>query len=158
MRQAERVFPPDASSVRSARRFSAEVLASWSATDFEWVAGLVLSELATNAVLHASTPFTVTLILSDGSLRLEVRDGSSRRPGVRNYGPDATTGRGLALVRDVSRAWGTHRDAGGKVVWSELVSHDVATDDVEVADVETLLAAFEDGGRPAPGGPRASAA
>ena len=61
---------------------------------------LVVSELATNAVLHAHTAYEVHLILSDDSLTIEVRDGSVLAPAMRRYGTDATTGRGMEPRRD----------------------------------------------------------
>lgn len=44
---------------------------------------LVVSELATNAVVHAHTPFTVRLSCENGSLVLTVRDGSTSAVFVR---------------------------------------------------------------------------
>jgi hypothetical protein len=68
-------------------------------------------------VLHARTDIVVRLIRLDGSLRIEVGDGSLRAPMARHYAADATTGRGLALVDTLAREWGVDVEEDGKVVW-----------------------------------------
>jgi anti-sigma regulatory factor (Ser/Thr protein kinase) len=119
--QAQVELPPSADSVRTARRFLRETLASWDAEPLEWTASQAVSELVTNAVLHAGTPITVTLTLpGDGRLRVEVGDGSPRVPQQRRYGQRATTGRGIALVAGLAEAWGVETRPGGKTVWCEL--------------------------------------
>lgn len=120
MPHAEVTLTPSASSVGAGREFLARTLAQWGCDDVEWPAMLVLSELATNAVLHAGTDFTVSLDLLDDALRLQVRDGSRRTPRVRHYGLDATTGRGLELVGTLAREWGVEPDGSGKTVWCVL--------------------------------------
>ena len=82
---------------------------------------LVASELATNAVVHARTPFTVTLSSERGSVLLDFRDESiaaavrSARPGL-DLG-----GRGLVIVAMLSQDWGTSTDAhGSKSVWASF--------------------------------------
>ncbi len=110
------------SSVPSARHFVrfqlCEHLLSHLTDDVE----LVASELATNAVLHARTAFRVTLKRSGQTLRLEVEDGSRAEP-VRVVAQvfDETGGRGMAIVRLLTRDWGVDRHAGGgKSVWAEF--------------------------------------
>ncbi len=118
-------LPASSASVGRARSFLVQTLREWSATALEWEAAQVLSELATNAVIHAATTFTVRLELTGdvalaAELRLEVRDGSRRVPRARHYGLSATTGRGLALVGALTRSWGVEPDADGKTVWCLL--------------------------------------
>lgn len=82
---------------------------------------LVVSELATNAVAHAQTPFTVTLSSANGSVRLAVQDESTLA--LRRSAPDDMdmSGRGLILVESLSQEWGTSTDAGGfKSVWASF--------------------------------------
>ena len=136
MRLAERTFPPASRSVAAARRFVSETLATWSADGLAWASQQIVSELATNAVLHAASPFTVALGLSDGVLRIEVGDESARAPRQRHYSDEATTGRGLSLVASIARAWGVTQGASGKRVWCELVSEG------ERADAEIDLDSF----------------
>lgn len=108
-------------SVPVARRFVRETLASWGVEDrFEWVATTVVSELTTNAVLHARTGFTVRLTLTDDALRIEVSDGSPRIPVPRQFDRHATTGRGLRMLGSLSPAHGIEPTPTGKTVWAEL--------------------------------------
>src|SRR4051812_17068818 len=82
---------------------------------------LLVTELSTNAVLHAATPYRVTLDQrDDGTVRIGVSDGSPRKPRAREYGVDATTGRGLGLVGSLAAAWGTSSLPYGKTVWCDL--------------------------------------
>src|SRR5512144_118320 len=82
---------------------------------------LVVSELATNAMVHARTPFTVTLSAGDCTVLLAVQDGSTTVP-VKAV-PQVTDmrGRGLVLVEQLSREWGANTDgAGSKSVWASF--------------------------------------
>ena len=84
---------------------------------------LVASELATNAVVHARSPVTVTLAASDCTVLLTVRDDSPSVP-VR-AAPQATDmrGRGLLLVELLSREWGVNNDgSGSKSVWASFAT------------------------------------
>jgi two-component sensor histidine kinase len=82
---------------------------------------LTVSELATNAVEHAGTPFTV-LLQGDGVLVLLTLDDSS--PGVPVElppGAASTGGRGLAIVGRLSHDWGVVRTHGThKSVWASF--------------------------------------
>jgi len=113
----------DPASVGRARLFCATTLEGWGA-DTELVAtcSLLVSELASNAVLHARTPFTVALEHRE-RLRVEVLDGDPRPPHPCDYRVDALSGRGLHLVEALARASGTTTSAGGKSVWFELDWH-----------------------------------
>lgn len=122
-RSGEQVLPAATSSVPDARRFVRTTLRSWECEDLADAAALVVSELATNAVLHARTPFTVRLLLdARGGVRLEVVDGSPRRPDRRTHSADAATGRGLAIVAELSEAWGVDVTDDGKTVWADLAA------------------------------------
>jgi len=82
---------------------------------------LVVSELATNAMVHARTPFTVILSASDGTVLLTIRDGSNSVPV--GAVPQATDrrGGGFLLVEQLSHAWGANTDgAGSKSVWASF--------------------------------------
>jgi hypothetical protein len=81
---------------------------------------LVTSELATNAVVHAGTPFSVA-VRSDGSgVRISVHDTSPMQPVMRDHNPVALAGRGLRLIAMISQAWGVEYGPDGKTVWAEL--------------------------------------
>jgi GAF domain-containing protein len=89
-------------------------------TEVAECAALLTSELVTNAVLHASTPLSVTLHMLSDRIRIDVADGSPVVPAVKEYGPDAATGRGLTLFNTLASDWGVHTVPGGKIVWFEL--------------------------------------
>jgi two-component sensor histidine kinase len=82
---------------------------------------LVASELATNALLHAQTAFSVTLAATDQTVLLTVRDDSPALPTRRAAQAMDPSGRGLDIVRIVSHDWGTNEDgAGSKAVWASF--------------------------------------
>src|SRR5262249_42586088 len=109
--------PATPASAGAARRFMLEASLAWS-LDATHVHAflLVVSDLATNAILHAMTPFRVTLRHVNRDVRIEVADGSGAMPVVRHYADDATTGRGLALVMASSRQWGVTTNSDGKII------------------------------------------
>lgn len=84
---------------------------------------LVASELATNAMAHAQTPFSVTLSQTDGSVLLTVRDGSSTVPvGALPQVLDSG-GRGLMIVELLSQEWGVTTDGpDAKGVWASFAT------------------------------------
>jgi anti-sigma regulatory factor (Ser/Thr protein kinase) len=82
---------------------------------------LVASELATNALVHAQTAFTVTLEASEQTVLLTVRDNSPALPSRRATRAMDPSGRGLTIVAIISRDWGTDEDrAGSKAVWASF--------------------------------------
>ncbi len=83
-------------------------------------AQLVVSELATNAVIHAGTPFSVAVRCDGSAVRISVHDWSPLQPVMRDRNPRATSGRGLRLIAMVSQSWGVEYTADGKTVWAEL--------------------------------------
>ena len=113
-------LPPDATSAGRARRLVGEVVREAALDDLADAALLLVSETVTNAVLHAATDIELTVVADEGSLRVEVRDGSSVLPGVRHYEEEATTGRGVGLVELLATSWGVEPEPGGKTVWFTL--------------------------------------
>jgi anti-sigma regulatory factor (Ser/Thr protein kinase) len=84
---------------------------------------LVVSELATNAVAHAQTPFSVILSRADGSVLLALQDESPSVPAKAAPNVMDMSGRGLLLVELLSEAWGTSSDRHGfKSVWASFPS------------------------------------
>ena len=106
----------------AARRFVSSVLARrpYEGRVSGGDAKLVVSELATNAVIHAGTPFAVSVRCNGPSVRISVRDWSRTQPVLRNRGPASPSGRGLHLVTALTKAWGVDSDPDGKAVWAEL--------------------------------------
>lgn len=113
-------FPADPRSVGEARRALRSALAEWGFGAGAADAAQVVTELATNAILHAGTPFTLAVTAEDGAVRVAVSDGSPRRPVRRRGSAQATTGRGMAVVEALSTVWGVDDHPGGKTVWCVL--------------------------------------
>jgi anti-sigma regulatory factor (Ser/Thr protein kinase) len=82
---------------------------------------LVVSELVTNALVHAQTPFKVTVQVLEQMLLLEVEDGSPTAPFLVGARVLDTGGRGVAIVNLLSHDWGVDASTdGGKSVWAEF--------------------------------------
>jgi PAS domain S-box-containing protein len=112
-----------AEGVSGARRFVRAALdAVGAAPEQADVAILLVSEVASNAVLHARTSIEVRVMASDRWIRIEVRDGSRVLPSISDHDSDGMTGRGLVLVASLASSWGARPDPGGKVVWFEIGS------------------------------------
>ncbi|MEO5983333.1 MAG: MEDS domain-containing protein [Pedococcus sp.] len=118
--QRAEVFVPAGAAVTAARRFVSATLESWDLDHIAPDALLVVSEMATNAVLHAESPFQVFLHHSPGVLHLSVRD--AQRGWFEQGSPTAAevNGRGVSIVEAVADRWGCDAVSDGKVVWAEL--------------------------------------
>lgn len=81
-----------------------------------------MSEVVTNALLHAGTDIVLRLETTGNRVRVEVWDASPLPPSMRHYGDSALTGRGLGLVDALAAAWGIRSESEGKTVWFELAS------------------------------------
>jgi anti-sigma regulatory factor (Ser/Thr protein kinase) len=113
-------FPPEPASAARARRFVDSTLRSWSCDRLLDIATLLVSELVSNAVLHAGTVIHVVISMHGELVRIEVHDANARNPIRKHYSSLATTGRGLLLVERMARDWGVDHDSEGKSVWFEL--------------------------------------
>jgi anti-sigma regulatory factor (Ser/Thr protein kinase) len=113
-----RQFDPDAVSAREARAFVAAALPDLEGLDTR--VALAVSEVASNAILHARTPFTVCVLVDAARVRVEVTDQDPRIPVRQDYATDSVTGRGLAIVEELSDRWGADRRDGDKTVWFEI--------------------------------------
>jgi anti-sigma regulatory factor (Ser/Thr protein kinase) len=88
---------------------------------------LVASELATNAILHAQTAFTVALQGDNQSVLLTVRDGSPLVPPVVAAPLMDEAGRGIGIVAHLSHSWGTTTSPKGtKSVWARFDEHPIS--------------------------------
>lgn len=114
-------LPAHPASSRAARSFAAEHLRSWGCDHAVDDATLLVSELVTNAVLHARAPVDVVVRKSRSAVRVEVFDEGGGNPLVGLSESDSLQGRGLGLVQAVAHRWGVTEDGdGGKTVWFEL--------------------------------------
>lgn len=112
-----RRFRNDPESVPAARRFTTDALQGVP-TDVLDSVELMVSELATNCVRHASTQFDLTVSRQRGTIRIEVTDRGGGTPAMRSPAPDEPSGRGLQIVNMFSQSWGVdHPSAAGKTVW-----------------------------------------
>lgn len=120
-REVSREFDPVGATAHAARSFLQEALEHWGyAGTLLDDARLVISELVTNAVIHADTPLSVSVRAERAGVWLSVRDGSPTMPTPRAPSPRTASGRGLQLVAALSRDWGVEPTRDGKVVWAEL--------------------------------------
>ena len=118
--EARETFPGAPESAGRARRFAARTLAAAGRPEAAEVTVLLVSELVSNAVLHAGTEIAVVVRIQPDRLSVEVHDGGAGRPVRRRYSNLSGTGRGLMLVEELARDWGTVVTDTGKFVWFEL--------------------------------------
>jgi anti-sigma regulatory factor (Ser/Thr protein kinase) len=111
------VLPPVTASVPAARHFVDRALP---ATCWADEVTLLVSELASNAVRHAGTDFTVTLQCDGSVVRIEAHDADPALPVASTPAVDAVTGRGLMIVDALADRWGVEPTTTGKMVWFEL--------------------------------------
>jgi anti-sigma regulatory factor (Ser/Thr protein kinase) len=114
-------LPNDPGAIKVARDAVAAVLreAAWPEHMID-VARVVTSELVTNAVIHARTPFRVSVRV-DGSAWIRVADSAgSALPALAEPGRARPGGMGLYLVEAMAGAWGVDRHGSGKVVWARI--------------------------------------
>lgn len=111
-------FPPQRASVAAARQFVTDRLVDAGATSVLDEARLLVSELATNAVVHAATDFSVSVHIGAGRVYVEVRDGDPLGIEVVDHLPGMPVrGQGLRIVGRLAGEWGSRSEDHGKVVW-----------------------------------------
>jgi anti-sigma regulatory factor (Ser/Thr protein kinase) len=124
--RAQLRLEPAAVSARQARRFVSEILRRWGQESLIDPTTLLVSELVTNAVVHARSEVELAVMkaaAADAALRVEVRDSSARQVRLGEFEAEALSGRGVALVDAVAARWGVEYAASGKLVWFELEPH-----------------------------------
>ena len=115
---------PEPASATQARSLTREQLASICPPDTLDTIALLVTELVTNAILHARTPVQLQIETRSDRVRLSVQDASNRQPELRSFASDAVAGRGLALVEALASSWGVEATPSGKVVWCEIALND----------------------------------
>ena len=114
----EQIFEPRPSEIGEAREFVHQALVDELPNTQDIV--LMTSELATNVVQHAQTPFVIRVIVEDFAVRVEVGDGDSEVPVIDEKGTDATGGGGLQVVNELATSWGVETHKYGKRVWFQV--------------------------------------
>jgi DNA-binding NarL/FixJ family response regulator len=117
---------PELQSAGRARKFVDETLRRWDCGEQLDVVTLLVSEVVTNAIVHAGTEVEVSVELRDEAVRIEVTDKEVGLPKPRDAAEEDTSGRGLALVEAMASDWGVEARPGGKVVWFEVPRLDEA--------------------------------
>jgi PAS domain S-box-containing protein len=124
----DRTLPPHPTSPGAARRLVAQALRDADLPDLDDSCRMAVSELVTNALVHAGTDLRVAVRVEHGCVRVEVHDGSPHLPVRREYSSSSGTGRGLGIVADLVDDWGAYRVAAGKVVWFLLYAQPQSDD------------------------------
>ncbi len=116
-------LPPLTTSPAIARSLVEYACHAWRLDDLTDRARLIMSEIVSNAVVHARTDLDVTVVLRRDYLILQVRDRSLNEPRAPEVDPDspyAEHGRGLRLVDTLATSWGSSLGEHGKTVWVSL--------------------------------------
>jgi anti-sigma regulatory factor (Ser/Thr protein kinase) len=120
--EADWSFAADTSSVGHARDMVADFFSRHQLAELAEDVRLLVSELATNAVVHATTSFRLSACIAKTIARVEVTDLDLAAPSVRTPAPGDFGGRGLLIVEAVATRWGVEPlpDTDGKIVWFEF--------------------------------------
>ncbi|MFD7055130.1 ATP-binding protein [Streptomyces mirabilis] len=111
-------LPADPVVVVDARRRATDQLMTWGLQEAAATTELIVSELVTNAIRHASAPIQLRLIRNT-ALICEVSDAISTSPHPRRARDLDEGGRGLFLVGQLTERWGTRHTLTGKTIWAE---------------------------------------
>jgi two-component sensor histidine kinase len=114
-------YLPVATTPGDARRDVATYLMPWALDGLTPVATLVVSELVTNALVHAPGPIGLRAAIRGDVLHIAVEDTGIGVPRCRE--PDEHGGRGLQIVAALALDWGINLledGRGGKATWAQL--------------------------------------
>ncbi|MGW3244351.1 SpoIIE family protein phosphatase [Streptomyces sp. NPDC001070] len=110
--------PDDPAAVSALRSAITRRLQAWNLDELAFTTELIASELITNAIRHGAGPVQARL-LRDRALVFEVADASDTSPRLRRAATTDEGGRGIFLVAQLCRRWGTRYTEQGKVIWTE---------------------------------------
>jgi hypothetical protein len=124
--RADRTFVPGKGAPSEARALIGDVCRAWRIPEALDSALVVLSEMVTNAIVHASGLVHVTAVLRRPHLHLVVRDHSTEPPRrAPTLGPSLSlSGRGLPLLDAMCTSWGYLSNDTGKAVWARVRVHE----------------------------------
>ena len=115
-----RTFAGTRDDTRAARGFVLGMLGPWRGEQLAADTALVVTELATNAVLHAGSPFSVSLALAPDTIRISVGDTLPLGLPGEDHELAAAPGHGLGVIAAMATRWGVETAPTGKAVWAEL--------------------------------------
>ncbi|MFI8085275.1 SpoIIE family protein phosphatase [Kitasatospora sp. NPDC086009] len=129
--RAAATFEPVGRSASAARSFVRDALLGWGLPEIVDDAVVLVSELVTNAVVHAGTAAEVCCLREEETVRIEVTDHHPERglpsfadvpvtASERYADPDGEGGRGLLMCSALAERWGVEYSAGRKTVWFRL--------------------------------------
>jgi len=114
-------LPADVRSAGAARRMVRHALEGWCDEVLVDDVALCVSELVTNAVVHAQSAPRVVVHVRSALVHIEISDDSESLPVPRGAGPEDTSGRGMSILGTLSDRWGSYRrGGGGKTVWFDV--------------------------------------
>jgi len=111
---------------RLARNFVGATVRGWGLGDVGELAELLVSEVVTNAIEHGGSGGSVEVEALPAGIRVAVSDQSRHPPERRSPTSSEPTGRGLAIVDQLSRWWGVELNDHGKTVWFEVDDVDLS--------------------------------
>jgi anti-sigma regulatory factor (Ser/Thr protein kinase) len=119
---------PGPRGVQDARRWVVGTCHDIGREDLSECAELGVSELVTNALLHATPPLSLRVRGTADHPRVEVHDGSTELPLMPSAEAEdddllLTFGRGLGIVARCATAWGVDLEQNGKTIWFEPATH-----------------------------------
>ena len=113
-------FAPSEEAVGAARRFVAGMIVD-ARPDVQDSVSLMVSELSTNALVHAASGFDVFVERSDLTVFVSVSDRGDGAPVLRSPESSEPHGRGLRIVEALSDEWGISSESDqGKTVWFRI--------------------------------------
>jgi anti-sigma regulatory factor (Ser/Thr protein kinase) len=125
--QVKGILPNGTTAPRIARKLANAALSANAAgrdqpvsADCRGDIALVVSELVTNAVLHARGPIEFEVTVEDDVIELRVSDHTPELPKITFANGDQIGGAGLRIIDRLARYWGVEPRADGKVVWCQL--------------------------------------
>ncbi|GGX88025.1 SpoIIE family protein phosphatase [Streptomyces minutiscleroticus] len=113
-------IPADPALVAPIRKQVVDRLERWGLAEEAFTTELVVSELVTNAIRYGERPIRLRLIHDDAVLICEVSDSSHTAPHLRRARTYDEGGRGLLLVAQLTRRWGSRHTPEGKTIWAEM--------------------------------------
>ncbi len=122
LEQTSWAFLPVPKAIPALRRFIRGTLRSWGEDLLVPDAVVVGSEMATNAIDHADSPFHASIARSAGVVRIAIEDAGPGAAARRPAAHDDVSGRGILIVEALTQRWGHGTLPGGKVVWAEFPS------------------------------------